>query len=433
MSESVPAAVARTWQADHRLDLGREDIAFLAGIRAYLQRSEDASLDDTRLRDVFGVVDEVAHGDHDSRTARATRAIARLGSQRLLARVGGGTFAETGLYALTGFGKVVADYFAGQDVLDRRSLLVLANRLRADLFEVLEGARRGGDDAHWEGLVAQLRLTVGDLVEGIDRRAHGLDDQQAEIRAEIGALLEVDWLESIPRCEALLEQTGAGLVELHRLLMEQTSALQQQLLEIRDAAVDAGRMEADLATRTVLHQIERLEAWCEARFESWKRYFEDVHDFIQRVVRVDPGRAVAERLRDSVTAYLDAPWALTVATQPRYLHLREPEVERSREAMSRPRADRTPLLEPSALEAPDALDPEALVAAALERDGHARLVDLLRRHLPAAETHGADALAGALVEALARAGRPTPLFEPDWTAVGGGEVQDLRVEPRHGR
>ncbi len=428
----MPGAVARTWQAGHRLDLSRADIAFLAGIRALLHHSEDAALDDGQLREVFAVVDELAQGDPDSRAARGTRSMARLHTQRLLAQIGGGTFSDTGLYALTGFGKVLADYYAGQDALDRRSLLVLANRLRADLAEVLQRARRGGDDAHWDDLVAQLRLTVADLVEGIDRRAHGLDDQQAEIRTEIAALLEADWVDSIPRCEALLAETGDRLVELHGLLIEQTSALQQLLLEIRDAAVDAGRPLADQAARVVLHQVERLDTWGEARFASWKRYFEDVHDFIQRVVRVDPSRAVAERLRDAVADYFDAPWSLTVTRQPRYLHLRAPDPSEAQARAARPTEDRAPHLEASAPDLAGELDPEALVAAALRTGGRARLVALLRAHLPGLDPDQADRLAGDLVEALALAGQPTPLRELRWTAVGAGSVQDLVVEGPRG-
>ena len=64
-----------------------------------------------------------------------------------------------------------------------------------------------------------LRVTVADLVAGIERRQRGLDAQQEEVQAEIAKLLSADWWSAVDRCQSLLDATTSTLRELNEILL----------------------------------------------------------------------------------------------------------------------------------------------------------------------------------------------------------------------
>ncbi len=87
-----------------------------------------------------------------------------------------------GEYALTRLAAAFIEYFLAEEALTRESLTLLTGTLRAQLAEVLAAAKKvDGEEAWRRNVVGPLRVTVGDLVAGIERRQRGLDAQQEEV------------------------------------------------------------------------------------------------------------------------------------------------------------------------------------------------------------------------------------------------------------
>ena len=109
---------------------------------------------------------------------------------------------------------------------------MLTASLTVAINSVLATARSATDDAAWrDDVLGPLRITIGELVAGIERRQRGLDLQQEDFQAEIRRLLEADWFGAIERCQGLLESTSATLRELNDMLLRDASALLSLLLQ----------------------------------------------------------------------------------------------------------------------------------------------------------------------------------------------------------
>ena len=126
---------------------------------------------------LFQVADESSTG---------SRVIVRRSrEQRMLARVDGTGIVRAGEYALTRLAATVIEYFLADEALTRESLTLLTGTLRAQLAEALAAAKKAGDEDAWHhNVIGPLRVTVGDLVAGIERRQRGLDAQQEEVQAD---------------------------------------------------------------------------------------------------------------------------------------------------------------------------------------------------------------------------------------------------------
>ena len=110
-----------------------------------------------------------------------------------------------------------------------------------------------------------LRITVGDMVAGIERRQRGLDAQQEEIQAEIASLLSNDWFSAIDRCQSLLDATTHTLRELNEILLRDTHHFVALLQDIQALAVSAENVEAEGAAQRVIEHVDRIGAWGGAR------------------------------------------------------------------------------------------------------------------------------------------------------------------------
>lgn len=427
---SVPEAIARAWSRGLKLELRTHHLAFIAGIRTWCRHADDPALDDARLREIHRIVDEVAHADPTSAARRATDAIGELHEQRLLARTDTARIARSAEYTLTELAHAIAAFVCDQDRLDRQSLTILTTRIRADLADVRAAAERGGSPAHWDDRVeGPLRLTVGGLIEGIDRRRRGMDAQQEDVRDQIAASLEEGWFDAIAACEELLDSTREAIVELHHTAMQEVQGIHQLLIEIRELS-DAADARASVAAVDAVHaQIDRVTAWCESRLTDWSEYHQTVHGFIRGWVRMDRDRAVSQRLRDTIRAYAERPWYLRVTEAEPYLHLREIEVSADRQRARRKRAEVRVPVEAEVVEANPVEALRALVASRLARDGEARLTVLICELLPGLDPDARHRLIGELIEALVHSGRPTPVRAGPWvTALDALEVQELVVK-----
>jgi chromosome partition protein MukF len=431
VSCSPERALAVVAQRKLSLELGTLDLCFLVALHV---RSEGAGLtafSEAQLEDVFAQASAVVQPEADQLRRRATHAIQRLRDQRLLARVDGQGVVRTGEFALSRLATGIVQFFLEEDVLTRESLGLLTHGLAIALAGVAEAARAAREPAAWQDrVVGPLRVTIGELVAGIERRQRGLDLQQEDFQAEIRRLLEADWFGAIDRCQGLLESTSATLRELNEVLLRDTSRLLALLADIEDLAIAAGEPEAEAAAHRVMDQIDRIAAWGSARQRAWSEYFQYVHRYLRDVVRLDPTRALLQRLRDQL-AGAGRRFALAHADAPPIRILRTVAALPERPPVVRPRAPREREPEADAGEDPQAvLDGKVQRALGAGATALSAVTGEVTAELPAGERF---VEAGRVAHSVARLGRPRAAIDRPWVAVGDDLViEDWAIEPEGG-
>lgn len=412
------------------LDLKTVDLCFLAGLYLRADRAALASFEEDMLVDLFEQVCDVVEPGAENPRKRATHAIQRLREQRMLARVDGAGIVRAGEYALTGLAAAVVQYLLADDALSRESLTLLTGTLRAQLAEVLAAARRADNADAWRtNVVGPLQVTVGDLVAGIERRQRGLDVQQEEVQAEVATLLSAEWFTAVDRCQSLLDTTTATLAELGEVLLRDTSHFVALLQEIQDLATEAAEADAEAMTQRVIEHVDRIAAWGSARQQAWSEYYQHVHRYLRDVVRLDPDRALSQRLRDQLAAWPSGPFRLVTADATSIRLLRPLEARIERPPVARPRTARE--LEPQWVDADGAHpDIDALVWQALE-EGSGTLCEVTTQVLAKLPEQVHYVAVGRVVDAVARLSRVQGDRERPWRSVGDGiEIEDWVADRR---
>lgn len=425
MTPPEPSRVIASLARDRvNLDLRTADLCFLAGLHLRADKSGLASFDEDVLIDLFEQICDVVEPAADNPRKRATHAIQRLRDQRMLVRIDGAGIVQAGEYALTRLAAAVVEYFLADEALTRESLTLLTGTLRAQLAEVLAAAKKASSEDAWrQQVVGPLRVTVSDLVGGIDRRQRGLDAQQEEVQAEIATLLQADWFKAVDRCQALLDTTTSTLRELNEILLRDTHHFAALLLEIQSLASSAGNDEAEEAVQRVIEHIDRIAAWGGARQRAWSDYYQYVHRYLRDVVRLDPDRALSQRLRDQLAGWPTHPFHLLVAHAAEIRLLRPLEARVERPTVARPRTERDIALE--WVDAENVLaDIEALVASAIQK-GARTLGDVTAQVLPQLPEPTHYAATGRTAAALAALAAVEVERERPWRlAHGRTEIED---------
>ncbi len=113
-------------------------------------------------------------------------------------------------------------------------------------------------------------------------------------------------------------------------------------MEIEGLAAEAGEQEAEGGAQALEEQVDRVSAWGSSRQHVWSEYYQFVQRYLRDVVRLDPERALSQRLRDQIQDFWRMPYALVAAEMPPLRVLREeteaierPQVCRPREARER--------------------------------------------------------------------------------------------------
>lgn len=428
MTAPDPSRVVASLARDQvNLDLKTVDLCFLAGLYLRADKASLASFEEDALVDMFEQVCDVVEPGAENPRKRATHAIQRLREQRMLARVDGAGIVRAGEYALTRLAAAVIEYFLTDEALTRESLTLLTGTLRAQLAEVLAAAKKSDGEDDWRHkVIGPLRVTVGDLVAGIERRQRGLDAQQEEVQADIAKLLSADWFSAVDRCQALLDTTTNTLRELNEILLRDTHHFVALLQEIQSLAGEAGTTEAEETVQRVIEHVDRIAAWGGARQRAWSEYYQHVHRYLRDVVRLDPGRALSQRLRDQLAGWNSRPFHLLIAHAPSIRLLRPLEARAERPVVARPRADRE--ASPELVDAENLLaDLEALVRDAV-KDGAETLAEVTARVLPALPESTHYAATGRVADVLARVLAVRAERERPWRAVRERlEIEDWTV------
>jgi chromosome partition protein MukF len=409
------------------LELGTLDVCFVALLHLKSTTAGLSSLSEQQMMDAFEYVCEALEPGSENLRVRATHAIRRLREQRLLTRVDGAGVLRAGEYTLTRLAVGIVDFFINDESLTRESLTLLTRTLMLSLTEVLSAARKAETPSDWQSnVLGPLRITITDLVAGIERRQRGLDLQQEEFQREISTLLGADWFGSLDQCQTLLDTTVATLRELNEVLLRDGHQLHTVLQDI--AALAAGDEGAETAVTRVIEQIDRILAWGSARQRAWSEYYEYVHRYLRDVVRLDPSRALTQRLRQLLAGEVGVKFSLTLASATPMRVLRE--VKPSQEPPPVRRVKRPTEQELEAREA--AVDPQQVLrdqVRALLAEGVKDLAELTRaitRDMPDEQRF---ATAGRVAQILAAERRPVATRERPWIPISEALViEQWRLE-----
>lgn len=405
------------------LELNTFDLCCVAGLHLRADREGLASFSDEALIDLFEQVCDVVEPGAENPRKRATHAIQRLRNQRMLARVDGGGVTRSGEYTLTRLAAAVVEYFLADEALTRESLTLLTRTLLGQLAEVRgEASRADSEDAWATKVVGPLRVTVGDLVGGIDRRQRGLDAAQEEVQRDIAELLQADWFGAVDDAQSLLDVTTETLAELNQVLLRDTHQFVALLQEVHDFAEAAEVLEAQEAAQRVIEQVDRIATWGDARQRAWSEYYQYVHRYLRDVVRLDPDRALSQRVRDQLAGWTSTPFHFVIARAPSIRLLRDASPRVERPAVVRARVDRDHSPEPVPLDDGE-IDLEERVRLALEAGAStlSEVTGVVLDALPASRRFAAAGRVAAIVAALAR---PSASHERAWAPV----LDSLEIE-----
>ena len=428
----VHQIIASLQQRRARLDLDTTDLCFLVALRVHADLKGAASFPEETLFDIFEQVCDLTDPAAGNPRKRATHAIGRLREQRLLGRVDGAGLVRAGEYALTRLAAAVVEFFLEDEALTRESLSILTKALLSHLSEIKAAARSATDKDSWREVAARLRVTVRDLVDGIERRQRGLDAQQQEVRERISGLLGRDWFGAVDQCEGLLDDTACTLRELHEVLMHDSTLLQALLQEIGQLAVEAEAAEAEAAVQHVSDQVDRVGAWGASRQAAWSEYYQYVHRYLRSVVRLDPGRAVSTRLQEQIAAWPEQPFFLVAAeVEPTWV-LRETDTRPVRPPVVRPTGSRDVDLQVLPLDDGECPLPQRVEGAV--RAGAVRLSEVLREVLPAVAPEQHFVTAGRVCEYAVGMGAVRKDWERPWVEVDERlMVEEWSLRPAHRR
>lgn len=333
-----------------RLDVDTADLCCLVLLRTIEQEASD--IDEDEVVERLALIHE-RFGESEAHRLRAANGLQRFLDQRLLTRVDAAGLSRKGIYALSPLGRAIVEFFVSDDRLTGESLVVLTGALRARLIVAREAAKAATTPEDWAvGVVTPLRVVASDLLDGIGRRARGLDSDQARQRSEVAQMLQDDWFSALDRAETMLTASTRTLAELSRLLLDEQAALEGVLDEIEARARVAAAVEAEAAARAVSARVTALAEWGRKRHETWSQYLQLMLGTLRTIIRLDPDRAMSLRLRDGIRAGT-LPGFLTLPIPARTAVLRDQRVAPDRPEATRPRAsEREPLRVPPVLEKP---------------------------------------------------------------------------------
>ena len=327
-SQSVPELVSWAKKNDFSITLPVERLAFLLAIAVLNSERFDGEMTESELIDAFRHVSQIFEQSEDTITVRANNAINDLVRQRLITRFASEMTDGYSIYRLTPLGIGISDYYIRQREFSSLRLSIQLSIVAQELKRAADAALEGGDDLHWHrNVFAPLKYSVAEIFDSIDITQRVMDEQQADVKQNISALLSQDWQVAISSCEGLLTETSQTLRELQDTLAAAGDKLQASLLLIQDATLD--NPELDKINNVVLDlqsKLDRIIGWGQKAIDLWIGYDRHVHKFIRTAIDLDKNRVFSQRLRKSIQSYFDLPWSLTFANADRLLDMRDEEL-----------------------------------------------------------------------------------------------------------
>jgi chromosome partition protein MukF len=420
------------------LELSTLDIGFVVALHYTTLDHQMTSFTDEQLFDVYASVCRIVEPSAENVKQRFTYSLARLRTQRLLARVDGHGVVRQADYCLTRLASAIADFYVHDEALNRDSLRVLTAALANVLATVVAAAKAARTTDDWKRqVVIPLGVSITELVDGIERRQRGLDAQQEQFQSHLRHVVETDWFGSIERCQELLESTSATLAELGDMLMRDCAQIIDLLQNIVESAQHVNNDErtkgsdaAYAAAQRVVDQVDRIAAWGAARQRAWSEYFQYVHRYLRDVVRLDPSRALTARLRDQIVN--GTKYSLTTAAAPSMLVLRTVSAKSILPAVKQPRTPREKKLHHD-----DSPDVEAILDARVQaalHNGASQLSTVTTQVNCEVEPHEHYAMTGRVAHRVVHMAHADSRHERVWTATSEElEIEDWDIRPKLAR
>ncbi|MWN89169.1 chromosome partition protein MukF [Gilliamella sp. Pra-s65] len=327
-SQSVPELVSWAKKNDFSITLPVERLAFLLAIAVLNSERFDGEMTESELIDAFRHVSLIFEQSEDTITVRANNAINDLVRQRFITRFTSDMTDGFSIYRLTPLGIGISDYYIRQREFSTLRLSIQLSIVAQELKRAADAAVEGGDDLHWHrNVFAPLKYSVAEIFDSIDITQRVMDEQQADVKQNISALLSQDWQAAISSCEGLLTETSQTLRELQDTLAAAGDKLQASLLLIQDATL--ANPDLDKINNVVMDlqgKLDRIIGWGQKAIDLWIGYDRHVHKFIRTAIDLDKNRVFSQRLRKSIQGYFDLPWSLTFANAERLLDMRDEEL-----------------------------------------------------------------------------------------------------------
>ncbi len=416
-ADKIKSAVTGVASQGLSLQLSTTDLCFLVALHLRSQSRQMASFGEEQLEDVFAHVCELVAPEDTEVVRNRARAIARLREQRVLIRVDGLGVVRAPEYALTRLASAIVEYILEDEVLTRESLMVLTQTLAVTLTQVLKSAEEAQGDSDWNLVAVPLQVTIRELLRGVERRQRGLDQQQERFQTTIRGLLDADWFGAIGDCQQLLEDASATLKELSDLLLQGSTRLLALLQDIQELALEAKQMESAQAAHLLIDSLDQMVAWGGSRQRAWSDYFQYVHRFLRDVVRLDPTRALTQRLREQLAGKNGRSFSLAIASARPVTLLREMVIPEDKPPVTRPKAKREKPPKEEKLARDPQAELEGKVSESLAKGAlslHAVTAELTTDM----DQNQGFLHAGRIAQALANVSHPVSARQRPWTQVG---------------
>lgn len=327
-SQTVPELVAWARKNDFSVTLPTERLTFLLAIATLNGERMDGEMSEGELTDAFRHVSDGFEQTSETVVVRANNAINDMVRQRLLNRFTSEHAEGNAIYRLTPLAIGITDYYIRQREFSTLRLSMQLSIVAGELKRAADAAEEDGDEFHWHrNVFAPLKYSVAEIFDSIDVSQRIMDEQQQLVKDDIAQLLNKDWRAAISSCEQLLSETSGTLRELQDTLEAAGDKLQANLLRIQDATLSSPDLGfIDKLVFDLQSKLDRIISWGQQAIDLWIGYDRHVHKFIRTAIDMDKNRVFAQRLRQSVQHYFDAPWALTYANADRLFDVRDEEL-----------------------------------------------------------------------------------------------------------
>jgi chromosome partition protein MukF len=407
-------------------------LLLLVYYRLYAIETQEQDISESELANFYQSIDRLESKDPTGTQARARAAISSLQKSNIIVRSDcGGLSAVEPIFSLTSLGRAIGEVITRNLQFDKETLKAIISEAVVRMSEIAIKARIATTAEDWRNLVT---VPVRDFVEGaferILRYQSSLDLRHEAVREEIFQLVQTKADQAIDPCVRLLDQSMQTIVELRDTLLGSLNKTEEIALDILVRARDAGDTDAMLAVNGILKRTNQISEWTHARMEAWSLHYQNAQSFLRNVVRVDPNRQGAERLKNFIRAFDETTPCMAVCREPALRHLNTAFLVAPAERPKRQREDfKLEELEPEAgLAARIASGITERIKADLETRNSVLLSEVLTNleSVPWQDLHLATGIA---LQSLLNSYEIAAIRDYTWTKVRGtAEIQDIEVQ-----
>jgi chromosome partition protein MukF len=400
--------------------------------RLYASESQEQDVSDSDLANFFQMIDRLESNDPNGVQARGRAAISALQKSGIIVRSDcGGLSAIEPLYSLTSLARAIAENITRNLEFDKDTLKSILSEAIVRLTEVLEKAQITSQHEDWRRFVTvPLRAFVEGAFERILRYQANLDSQHEKVREEIFNLVQAKADQAIDPCATLLEGSMQTITDLRDSLLESLTKIDELAFEILVCARDAEAREAMEAADGILKRTSQISEWTRTRVEAWSLHYQNVHSFLRYVVRVDPNRQGAERLKNVIKQFDEQTPCLEICRELTIRHFNASFLERPTERPTRKREDFAlgQLEAATGLVSQIATEIENRIQAKISSGQAVQLADVLRE-MHDAPWHELHLATGITMQRVLSAREVAPIRDSNWTSIrADAEIQDIHIE-----